>query len=130
MSLQMSTRRVGEDVIVVTLSGALSFGTDLKIADTQIQQLIEDGASKVVLDLSGVPYSDSAGLGTLVHINGLVQERHGILRLCGLSDRVAALLKMTKMDSVLAMDGDADASLMFIQCDDPVVRFRMKPTNK
>lgn len=130
MSLELSTRRVGEDVSVVALSGPLVFGTELKIADTQLQQLIEAGAAKVVLDLSGVPYSDSAGLGTLIHVSGLVQERKGILRLCGVSDRVAALLKMTKMDSILAVDADVDASLLFIQCDDPVVRFRMKAAKR
>lgn len=115
---------------VISLLGALTFGTDLKIADTQMQQLIEAGSCKIILDLSGVPYSDSAGLGTLVHVNGMVQERHGILRLCGVSDRVTALLKMTKMDSILGVDPDVNASLQFIQCDDPVVRFRMKAARK
>jgi anti-sigma B factor antagonist len=64
-----------------------------------------------VLDLTEVPYLDSAGLGTLVHTNGLVLRSGGMLRLCGVGNQVAALLKLTKMDAVLPVDADAGASL-------------------
>ncbi len=96
---------------VATLTGPLALGTGLKIADTQLQKLIEGGVSKLVLDLSGVPYSDSAGLGTMVHTYGLLQARNGSLRLCGVSERLAAMLKMTRTDAFLPADADVEASL-------------------
>jgi ABC-type transporter Mla MlaB component len=52
-------------IAVVTLSGGLTLGTSLKIADSQIQAAIEDGATKIVIDLTDVEYVDSAGLGML-----------------------------------------------------------------
>ena len=111
MTLQTSIERIHADTAVVTLVGSLTLGMNLKMADGQIQTLVEEGVSRMVLDLTAVPYMDSAGLGTLVHTNGLVLRSGGKLRVCGVSDRVAALLKLTKMDAVLSVDPDAGASL-------------------
>jgi anti-sigma B factor antagonist len=111
MTLQTSIERIQADTAVITLVGSLTLGMNLKMADGQIQSLVEEGVSRMVLDLTAVPYMDSAGLGTLVHTNGLVLRGGGKLRVCGVSERVAALLKLTKMDAVLSVDPDAGASL-------------------
>jgi anti-anti-sigma factor len=111
MTLQASFVRIHADTAVITFVGSLTLGMNLKMADDQIQGLVEGGVSRLVLDLTAVPYMDSAGLGTLVHSNGLVLRGGGMLRLCGVGERVAALLKLTKMDAVLSMDPDAGASL-------------------
>jgi anti-sigma B factor antagonist len=111
MTLQASFERIRPDTAVITFAGSLTLGINLKMADDQIRGLVEGGVSRLVLDLTAVPYMDSAGLGTLVHSNGLVLRGGGMLRLCGVGDRVAALLKLTKMDAVLSVDPDAAASL-------------------
>ncbi len=111
MSLEASTEHVGENTVIVVLRGALTLGTGLKTIDSQLQSLIANGICKIVLDLSGVPYMDSAGLGTLVHTSGLLQEKSGKLRLSGASERVAALLKMTRTDTFLPVDADVSSSL-------------------
>jgi anti-anti-sigma factor len=111
MTLQTSIERIHADTAVITFVGNLTLGMNLKMTDGQIQGLVEEGVSRIVLDLTAVPYMDSAGLGTLVHTNGLVLHGGGMLRLCGVGDRVAALLKLTKMDAVLSVDPDAAASL-------------------
>ena len=115
MSLDVSIKHIDAATAVVTLTGALSLGTQLKIADTQIQDLIAGGITKLILDLTAVPYSDSAGLGTLIHFYGLLQERQGTIRLCGVSQRVAGLLRMTKTDVLLPADPSVEASLSAIQ---------------
>jgi anti-sigma B factor antagonist len=111
MPLESSILRIGVDIAIVVLSGTLTLGTNLKIVDQQMQSLIEEGIRKVVLDLSKVAYADSAGLGTIVHTYGLLQERGGTLRLGGISERVAALLKMTKTDTFIPIDPDQETSI-------------------
>ena len=111
MLLQTSIRTVTPDTAVITLTGPLTLGTSLKTADMQIQSAIAKGAHRLVLEMSGVPYMDSAGLGSLVHASGVVQERGGVLRLAGVTDKVATLLRMTKVDSLLPMDADEAAAL-------------------
>src|ERR1700733_4570531 len=101
MTLQTSIQRIHADTAVITFVGNLTLGMNLKMADDQLQGLVEEGVSRMVLDLTAVPYIDSAGLGVLVHTRGLMHQREGKLRLCGLGERVASLLKMTMMDAVL-----------------------------
>ncbi len=111
MGFEVSIRKVKPDTAVVTMSGPLTLGTNLKIADAQIQEAIRGGAVRLVLDMSGVPYMDSAGLGALVMMHGLAKSQGGVVRLAGASERVASLLTMTSMDSLMAMDADVDASV-------------------
>ena len=111
MILQVDVEKPKSGVAVVRYMGALTLGTSLHAADAQLQKTIRDGAAKVVLDLSAVPYMDSAGLGTLVLASGIAREQGGELRLCGVSERVAELIKMTRTDGLLPMDADVEASL-------------------
>ncbi len=55
----------------------------------------------LVLDLHGVPYVDSAGLGAIVNAHVSAQRRGGRLLLSGVNDRVKTLFQVTKVDSVL-----------------------------
>jgi len=111
MILDVAINQIAPDTAVVTLTGALTLGTSLMTADTKLQTLIKTGVTKVALDLSGVPYMDSAGLGAIVHAYGLAMEMQGTMRLCNISDKVASLLKMTRMDSFLPIDPDVTTSL-------------------
>lgn len=60
MTLQTSIRDIEADTAVVTFAGSLTLGVALKTADAQIQSLIEKGVSRMVLDLTAVPYVDSS----------------------------------------------------------------------
>lgn len=111
MILQVDVERPNPGVAVVRFTGALTLGTSLHAVDAHVQKTIKEGAAKVVLDMAGVPYMDSAGLGALVQASGLAKQQGGDLRLCGVSDRVAELIRMTRTDTLLPMDADVDASL-------------------
>jgi anti-sigma B factor antagonist len=111
MALDITVERLSGVSALVTVQGAMSLGTNLKILDTQLQQLIEEGVLKLVLDLTASPYADSAGLGVLIHAFGLVRARGGSMRLCGVSERIAALLKLTHTDAMLPCDADLAESM-------------------
>lgn len=115
MPLSASIESLPERIAVVTLSGGLTLGTSLKIADSQIQAAIEDGATKMVIDLTDVEYVDSAGLGMLMYAYGMLNEKKGSLRLCGVIPRVMSLLQMTKTDTFLPIDTSRDESLAAIR---------------
>lgn len=100
---------------MVKLSGGLTLGTSLKIADSQIQAAIENGVTRMVIDLTDVEYMDSAGLGMLMYAYGMVDEKKGKLRLCGVTDRLISLLKMTKTDTFLPIDSNRDESIAALQ---------------
>jgi anti-anti-sigma factor len=115
MPLSASIENLPKGIAVVKLSGGLTLGTSLKIADSQIQASIEDGVTKMVIDLTDVEYVDSAGLGMLMYAYGMLNEKKGSLRLCGVTPRVMSLLKMTKTDTFLSIDQNRDESLTALQ---------------
>jgi anti-anti-sigma factor len=111
MILQMDIQRPAPGVAIARFNGAITLGSSLHAADAQLQKIIREGASKVVLDMTEVPYMDSAGLGVLVQASGMAKQQGGDLRLCGVSERVAELIKMTRTEALLPMDADLEASL-------------------
>ena len=115
MAIEAAVDKISATTAVVTLTGSLTLGTNLKIVDTRLQQLVEGGVQSLVLDMSHCLYSDSAGLGTLIHFYGLLQQRGGTIRLCGASERVAALLRLTKTDVLLPTDPSIEASLSVLE---------------
>jgi anti-anti-sigma factor len=111
MILQVDFQRPAPGVAVARFTGAITLGTSLHAADAQLQKTIREGAPKVVLDMTEVPYMDSAGLGVLVLASGMAKQQGGDLRLCGASERVAELIRMTRTDALLPMDADVETSL-------------------
>ena len=104
MSLSATIEKLPEATAVVTLSGHMTLGTSLKVADSQIGGIIEDGVTKLVIDLTAVDYMDSAGLGMLVYVFGAMREKEGTLRICGVAPRLLSLLQLTKTDTFLMID--------------------------
>jgi stage II sporulation protein AA (anti-sigma F factor antagonist) len=94
----------------ITVTGSLTLGTSLSFLDSQVRQLLEGNVHDLTLNLAGVDYADSGGLGLLVHMNGLLKSKQGILRLSGVRPRVMDLLRLTALDTMIAIDG-APASL-------------------
>ncbi|MGB6974350.1 MAG: STAS domain-containing protein [Terracidiphilus sp.] len=111
MIMNAEIERLSPETAVVTFQGSLTLGTSLKVADSQLQSAIADGVTRMIIDLSGVDFLDSAGLGMLVYIYGALNEKNGVLRLCGVSQRVQSVFKLTKTDSFLSMDGCREDSL-------------------
>jgi anti-sigma B factor antagonist len=115
MSIQIQVEDLSPNSAVVIFEGALTFGMSLSLADSKLRGLVERGVTKLVLDMTGVPYCDSAGLGAIVYTYGLTKQQNGAMRLCGLSDRVAAMLRMTTTDSFLPIDKDRAAAISALQ---------------
>ncbi|MGC2636601.1 MAG: STAS domain-containing protein [Acidobacteriaceae bacterium] len=115
MPLDARIETLPDRIAVITLTGSMNLGSSLKLVDAQVQQALGEGVAGMVLDLSGVDYVDSAGLGILVHTYGLVNQQGGTLRLCGVQPRVRSLLQMTKTDLFLAMDETREASLAVLK---------------
>ncbi len=62
-----------------------------------------ENASLIVLDLTEVPYMDSAAIGTLVHVEVSSKHRGRKLVLAGVNERVATLLRVTNVDRVFSI---------------------------
>ena len=111
MFLTATIEKLPANTAVVTFIGNMTLGTSLKMADAQVRAAIADGISRMIFDLAGVDHLDSAGLGMMVYTYGALSEKNGVLRLCGVGERIASLLKLTKTDTLVAIDNCRDDSL-------------------
>jgi anti-anti-sigma factor len=114
MMLSSKVDQIAEKQVVITVTGSMTAGTQLKVLDAQIQNLVTNGARAIVFDLTDVDFIDSAGLGLLMLARSLLERENAALRLCGVQARVRALLRMTRTDSLLQVDEDREGSLRAI----------------
>ncbi|MFL6716740.1 MAG: STAS domain-containing protein [Burkholderiaceae bacterium] len=68
-------------------------------------KLIQEGDKRLVLDLEGVDFMDSSGLGVLVSVLKALGGS-GALGVCNLKGGVQSLFKLTRMDKVFAISGN------------------------
>ena len=95
---------------ILTLKGSLNIQT---IFDFQ-KATREETASKLIVDFSGVPYVDSAGLGALVGAYVAAQRTQRKLAVAGMNTQVKALIEMTHVSKLFqsyATIKDAEAAL-------------------
>ncbi len=94
-----------DNVIVLDMDGKLMIGDGDILLREKVEDLVEAGHRRVVLDLADVPYVDSAGLGEIVRCYTALQRKNGRLKLRNPSRRIQDLLKVTKL---LSFFGDDD----------------------
>jgi len=85
------------DVTVLTLTGEITLDDGDLAFRRRVHDLIDRGRAKLVVDLAGVMFIDSAGVGMLAAKLKTVRERGGDLRLSRLSNRGQRLLGMMKI---------------------------------
>jgi anti-anti-sigma factor len=89
----------------------MTLGTQLREVESKISEVANHGIHKLILDLSGIEYIDSAGLGALMILYGNMKVRGGKFRLVAPRAKVLEVLKMTHTDSILNIDRNLEAAL-------------------
>jgi anti-sigma B factor antagonist len=97
-------------VYLVNVDGQLIVGNrqELKAA---VQEALDQGERKFLIDFSKTGYIDSSGLGALVSISKRVREQGGELRLSGLNEDLRSLFELTKLDTLFSIAETADQAL-------------------
>jgi len=97
--MQIEERAVG-DVVVLDLKGKITLGEGEELLKDKVNSLVNQGHRKILLNLGGVPYIDSAGLGQVVRTYTTVSRQGGSLKLLNLTKRITDLLSITKLLTV------------------------------
>ena len=113
MSLSIEKRLRG-DVIVIGLSGNITLGEASGALRDTVKDTAAAGSKKILLDLGGVGYIDSAGLGELVGSYATCERAGAKLKLLNLTKKVQGLMQMTRLLTVFeAFDDEAEAVKSF-----------------
>jgi anti-sigma B factor antagonist len=109
MDLQVQTRQEGE-VAVLAASGEVDVYTAPDL-DRAITETLGDGRSRLVIDLSGVSFLDSTGLGVLVKGLKGAREADGWLHLVVTAERIRKIFDITGLDAAMPLFDTVDDAL-------------------
>jgi anti-sigma B factor antagonist len=98
-------------VTVLTLTGDLVIGEPEATFKKTVMRLLEEGKVRLLVDLEGVGFLDSSGLGALVRALTNSQKEGGQTKLVHAGPQVRKLLEMTKLDSVFELHDDLQAAV-------------------
>jgi anti-sigma B factor antagonist len=107
--MEIAQRSAG-NVMIVDVTGQIKLGQGDVLLRDKIQSLVHQGQKQIVLNLAGVSYIDSAGLGELAHAHATLARQGGNLKLIGLTKRLHDLLSITRLLTVFDnYDSEAEA---------------------
>ncbi len=98
VQLKLIVRTV-DDIVIVDCSGRIIFGEESADLRDTVRMVITQ-SKRVILNLSGVTYIDSGGLGTLVALYTTARNNGGSIKLANLTQRVGDLLQVTKLVTI------------------------------
>ena len=93
---------------------ALAGEIDLHVLHTvtaSLQEMIAKRPKQLVVDLSGVPYIDSAGVEPFIDAMEVVEAYGGKFALAGLQETVRSILEMSRLDRIFSIFQDVGTAL-------------------
>jgi len=95
MQLKITTRTI-QDIVVLNCDGRIVLGDESATLRDTVKELLMK-SKRLVLNLGGVSYIDSGGLGTIVSLYTTAHNAGASIKLSNLTQRVGDLLQVTKL---------------------------------
>lgn len=102
------------DISVVTPDGERLTAANSTHFKESVVAHVEDGHSRLVVDMSAVSFVDSAGLGALVGVLKRIGNRGDIV-VCGLADSVRQMFELTRMNRIFTEYPDRETAIAALQ---------------
>lgn len=96
-------------VSIVSVEGEVDLSSSREL-QSRLREVISEGPSRLIVDLSGVPYMDSSGVATLVEAMQTSRKKGTRLVLCGMGDKVQSIFEIARLDKVFTIVGDRAAA--------------------
>jgi anti-sigma B factor antagonist len=98
------------DARVISMQGKIMSEVDTAELMDAVKASIYENKNKIVLDLGGVDWMNSTGLGMLIAARSLILEVKGQLRLASLNESVRSLMSLNKLDMIFEIHPDVTAA--------------------
>ena len=108
MDLVVTTSVVG-NASVATVSGEIDVYTAPALRE-KLTELVDSGATRIVVDMGQVGFCDSTGLGALVAALNYARDRDVALSLAATQERVLKVLRITGLDQLFTVYPSSDAA--------------------
>lgn len=108
--MEIEIRSLGE-VKLIKLSGKISLGPSVDRLRENLDELMENGANRFLLELAQVPMIDSSGIGLLVRYMTTAKQRGGALKLLNPAKFTVQTLKMIGLLNLFEVFQDQDKAV-------------------
>jgi anti-sigma B factor antagonist len=105
VNIDFSTRQ-SDGITIVDLKGRITLGEGSVTLRDTVHDLLSKGQKRILLNLGGVNYIDSSGIGELVSAFTAARKQDGEVKLLNLTKRVHDLLQITKLYTVFDVKDD------------------------
>jgi len=109
MALHIVEKVIG-GLMVLDLRGRITLGPETEAVRNRINSVLGAGHTRIVMDLGGVSYIDSAGLSTLVATFISARKRGGELKLLNLTKSVRDVLQITRLSTIFEIYDKLEAA--------------------
>ncbi len=89
-----------DKIMVLELSGKIMGGPDFDKFKGEITELVDGGYKDVILDLSGVPWINSTGLGILITGYHSIKAAEGTMKICNVKERVLSIFYISQLENI------------------------------
>jgi len=103
--------REQNNVVILEPKGKIMGGPDASLLHDKLYECIEKDRKQIVIDLSGVDWMNSTGLGILISSYTTLRNHNGELKLANVTDKIKSLLTITKLVSVFESFDSVDEAV-------------------
>ncbi len=103
------------DIVIVKLKGDMMGEPDTADFRDKIQELLEKGMKKIILDLSGVKWMNSLGLGALISAFTSVKNNDGTMVITNVTKKVESLFMITQLIKVFKHYDTVDEAIAALE---------------
>ena len=111
MSVTINVREAG-NVTIVEVAGRVTLGAAGPSIQDTVRELVDSLHTNIIIDLGGITFLDSSGLGQLVASAATAASRGGAVKLLNLTERIYDLMVLTKLCTVFAIYADEATAVM------------------
>ncbi len=110
MITETKIRRVEPGVVVLEIIGRLALGNTVLSIENSAKRLIDEGARRMVIDLTQLNSADSSGIGMLVSCFAHMEQQGGHLRIAGPHGAVAKVFNTVHLERIVPVDPDVESA--------------------
>jgi anti-sigma B factor antagonist len=107
--VDVNVRDLDGGVAVVQLVGRLNMASAAHLREA-VTSIVDSGRTRVAIDMSGVDFLDSSGLGAIISALKTTRQAGGDLRIAAPSAQAQLVLQLTNLDRVLTAYDDAETA--------------------
>lgn len=108
-ALSIETLLLEGEILGIVLDGSLN-ATTTEQFNQAIQNHLDQGRTKIILDCHRVEYISSLGLGSLVALQARLRRKGGELKLVGLYGLASDAIRLVHLDKLLNIYGDMEVA--------------------